>query len=164
MPRAVRHVIPAAPIPVNPERDPQLVAGTWHPLAYLSGLRFYSDSRRKQRLVVVGAWSDDEVLLKDVSSSFCRTATPAWVRSMVDEYGLDENDEALSEPVDWARLMRAQSITMPRSDAEALLKEAEQAEVARLELRGLMQGQPESVDGDQLPADVDPWLPGFEDF
>lgn len=163
MPRAVTHVIPAAPIPVNPERDPQLVAGTWHPLAYLAGLRFYSDSRRKQRLEVVGAWSESEVLLKDVASSFCHTATPAWVQSMVDQYGLDENDEPLAEPVDWERLMRAQATTMTRPDAEALLEEAEEAEVERLELRGLMQGQSESLEASRQPEDEDPWLPGFED-
>lgn len=164
MPRAVTHVIPPAPIPAHPDEDPQRPAATWHALAYLIGLRFYSDSRRKQRLQVVGVWSGSEVLLKDVSNNFCRVATAAWTQSMVDQFGLDENDEPLAEPVDWERLMRAQSPTVARPVAEALIEEAEQAEAARLELVALMQGRPEDLSSVQAKGDEDPWLPGFEDF
>lgn len=164
MPRAVTHAIPPALIPPHPDGDSQRPAAARHPLAYLIGLRFYSDSRRKQQLQVVGVWSGSEVLLKDVSSNFCRVATAAWAQSMVDQFGLDENGEPLAESVDWERLMRAQSPMVTRPIAEALIEEAEQAEAARLELVAMMQGRPEDLPSVQAAGNEDPWLPGFEDF
>ena len=140
MPRAVRLRMEAAPIPINPVREPGRIAGTWHPLAYLTGLRFYSDSRRKQRLEVIGPWSSSEVVLRDPSTQLCRFATATWVRTMVDKYGLDEHDQPLGR-VDWERLVHPHTITLARPVAEEVLEEAERQEERARELRALMQAE-----------------------
>jgi hypothetical protein len=144
VPRAVRHHLEPAPLPVNPVREPELIAATWHPLAYLVGQRFYADSQRRRRLEVVGVWSSSEVLLRDVSSRLCRHATATWVRNMVDQYGLDANDEPLGK-VDWERLMQPHVTRLTRPVAEAVLERAEKREEGGVELRRLMQSEVSSA-------------------
>lgn len=163
MPRGVRFTIPPAPVPLNPDRDPGLGAARWHPLAHLTGLRFYADSRRKQRLEVVGVWSGSEVLLKDVGSSFCRTATANWVRAMAERWGIDEKDEPLAEPIDWERRMRRDTTARPHPAAEALIENPEQAKAAPAEVAALRQGPNDGRLATAGRGSGAPYLPGFED-
>jgi hypothetical protein len=164
VPRGVRFTIPPAPVPLNPDRDPGLVAARRPPLAYLTGLRFYADSRRKQRLEVIGVWSGSEVLLKDVGSSFCRTATAKWVRAMAEQWGIDEKDETLAEPIDWERLMRPDTTARPHPAAKALIENAEQAKAASAEVRRLTQGPEQGLVPTTRQGSGTPYLPGFEDL
>lgn len=163
MPRGVRFTIPPAPVPLNPDRDPGLVAARRPPLAYLTGLRFYADSRRKQRLEVVGVWSGSEVLLKDVGSSFCRTATANWVRAMAERWGIDEKDEPLVEPIDWERRMKPDTTARPHPAAEAVIENAEQAKAAPAEVAALRQGPKDGRLATAGRGSGAPYLPGFED-
>ncbi|MHB1527644.1 MAG: hypothetical protein ACYCZN_15465 [Candidatus Dormibacteria bacterium] len=149
MPRAVRQRMAEAPVPANPERSPELVAATWHPLAYLIGQRFrFSDGPRKQRLEVIGVASGSDVWLRDACTRLCRTASGEWVKAMVEEYGLDGNDEPLGA-VDWGRLMRPHRFSLDRTLARALIAEAEAAEEARQEVQRMIRG---SADAEDLGA------------
>ena len=164
MPRTVKFAIPPAPVPLNPDRDPGPIAARGHPLAYLTGLRFSSDSRRKQRLEVIGVWSLSEVLLKDLGSSFCRTATANWVRAMAEKWGIDEKDGPLAEPLDWERLMGPDTTTPPNSATETVIENAKEATVASAEVRRLMQGPEHGVAPTTRQGSGTPYLPGFEDL